>query len=164
MRPIHLLLFIPLLMTSPASGAEPRLVCTLLATADLAPLLGADHDAPVDFGEDSCRIESKSPGRNVILSITKQPASQLPDWLDMIRKLNSEQRGSEVNVIAEPSMGSHAFSVHEKGSQPREVEFYAGKGEQALVLNATFATGAALSGKDIERLRKIVFTMYTKLP
>ena len=165
MRPIHHLYFALFLLMNPvAQGAESRLACTLLAKADLKLLLGSDHDAPVNFGKESCRVESKTPGRNIFLSITGQTAAETANWLTMIRKLNLEQRKDEVDVIAEPSLSGNAFSVLEKGKSPREVEIYAAKGGQGLVLNATFATGNPLGTADIGRLRQLAASLLAHLP
>jgi hypothetical protein len=165
MRIAHLMcLSLPLLLAFPAQAAEPRPACVMLTQADLVPLLGAGHDAPVDFGEASCRAESARPGRGIFLSVTENSAAETSAWMASVRKLNQEHRGSEVTVAPEATLGANAFSILEKGASPREMEIYVAKGGRALVLNATFGTGAALTKADLDRLRQLAKAMLTKLP
>lgn len=160
----RLLVFsLPLLSALPGHAAEIRPACALLAQVDLSGTLGKDHDAPVPFGKDSCRAESKAPGRNIFLAVNAQPESEISQWMSSMRKLNAEQRKSEVTVAAEPALGANAFSVQEKGKSPREAEIYAQKGGKSMVLNATFATGTPISAADNDRLRQIAKAILTKL-
>ena len=158
------LMLLSLALAFSSHAAELRPACALLAQADLAPLLGAGYDAPVDFGEASCRAESARPGRGVFLSVTERPVAETLAWMASVRKLNQEHRGSEVTVASESALGANAFSILEKGPSPREMEIYAAKGGRALVVNATFGTGAALSKADMERMRQLAKAMLVKLP
>lgn len=165
MRSIRIaFLSLGLMMNPHAHGDTPRLACTLLAKADLVSLLGADHDAPVNFGEDSCRVESRSPGRNVFLSLSEQTETEISNWLTMTRLLNLQHRSDEVDVVAEPSLGINAFSVRAKGPEAREFEIYAAVGSQAMTLNASFATGTPIMGTDITRLLQLARTIVAELP
>jgi hypothetical protein len=157
-------LSLPLLLAVPSHAAEPRPACALLAQADLVPLLGAGHDAPVDFGETSCRAESARPGRGVILSVMEGSAAETSAWMTSVQQLNLDFRGSEVTVAPETALGANAFSILEKGASPREMEIYVAKGGRALALNANFGTGAALTKADLDRLRQLAKAMLTKLP
>jgi hypothetical protein len=142
---------------------DKRPSCVLLADIDLKALLGADHDAPVPFGEESCRAESRSPGRMVILMVTEKPRDELKSWLVAIKELNARERAKEVTVAAEPTLGPEAFSIREKGEQ-REVEIYAMKGTRAAVVQCSWAIGGPVTDDDFKRLRQVAQTVLAKLP
>jgi len=171
-HPIRLRLALPcasllvalLVVTSPAAHAQsPRPACTLLAGLDLKPLLGADHDKPVEFGESSCRAESKAPGRMVIMMITEKPAAELKTWLAGVRKTNTVELAKEVTVTPEPALGAEAFSVREKGQQ-RGAEIYALKGSKVIVLQADWAIGGTVTDAVFGQLRDTASAALGKLP
>ena len=154
------------LLTLPAPAAHaqsPRPACTLLAGLDLKPLLGADHDKPVEFGESSCRAESKAPGRMVIMMVTEKPAAELKTWLAGVRKMNTVELAKEVTVVPEPTLGAEAFSVREKGQQ-RGADIYALKGNKVVVLQADWSIGAPVTDAVFGQLRDTVTAALAKLP
>jgi len=119
---------LPLLLVLPALAfAQDRPACAMLKGMDLKPILGADHDAPVNFGQESCRAESKSPGRIVILGIMQGTAAEHQKMFAMIKKINSK-RPKEITVVPEPSLGPDAFSLREA----RQIEIMALKGARAI--------------------------------
>ena len=144
-----------------AQGERPA--CALMKGLDLKPLLGADHDAPVPFGKDSCRAESKSPGKLVALGVMEEKPSELKAWFAGVRKMNATQRAKEVTVVAEPALGADAFSVRERGEM-RDVEIYASKGTRAIVLQANWAIGAPFNDTSLKQLQQLVKSALDKLP
>lgn len=143
---------------------DKRPSCVLLGAVDLKPLLGADHDAPVEFGGASCRAETKAAGhRMVILTVTEQPREELKSWLFAIKELTAKERAKEVTVSAEPELGPDAFSVSEKGER-REIEIYAIKGAKAVVVQGTWAIGGPVTDDDFKRLRQVAGSVLAKLP
>ncbi|MGA2940120.1 MAG: hypothetical protein ABSF52_23920 [Syntrophobacteraceae bacterium] len=143
---------------------DKRPSCVLLGEVDLKPLLGADHDAPVEFGEQSCRVETKAPGhRMVILTVMEQPSDELKKWLLAIKELTEKERTKEATVTAEPELGPEAFSISEKGER-RDVEIYAIKGARALVVQSAWAIGGPVTDDDFKRLRQVARSVLDKLP
>jgi hypothetical protein len=137
--------------------------CAMLKNLDLKPLLGADHDAPVAFGTESCRAESKSPGRLLVFAVFDQPPGGAKNWLANNRKLTAKFQGSEVNIVAEPALGPDAYSVRSRG-ELREVEFYAMKGSRAVVLKGSWAIGAPLGDAGVKQLQQLTQASLDKLP
>lgn len=146
-----------------AHAQSTRPSCVLLAGVDLKPLLGADHDAPVEFGKESCRAESKSPGRMVVLGMEKATEAEVKKWLGNIRETNVKHRGQEATVVNEPTLGAGAFSVREKGKEPRQVEYYAVKGATLVSLQGAFAVGTPLGEPTYTQLRALVTQLQGKL-
>ena len=146
-----------------AQAQSTRPACTLLSGLDLKPLLGGDHDKPVEFGESSCRAESKAPGRMVIMMVTEKPAAELKTWLAGVRKMNTVELAKEVTVVPEPTLGAEAFSVREKGQQ-RGAEIYALKGNKVVVLQADWSIGAPVTDAVFGQLRDTVTAALAKLP
>ena len=138
--------------------------CQIMGKINLKPLLGADHDAPVPFGEDGCRAESGSPGRMVILTVTEGTPDELKNWLAGIRKINTEQRAAEVILAAEPALGPDAFSIKEKGDELRQIELYALKGSRAVVVQATWSIGEPITDATFKKLRHVAKAALAKLP
>ena len=158
------LLAAPLAVAPLAAQAQStRPACTLLSALDLKPLLGGDHDKPVEFGESSCRAESKAPGRMVIMMVTEKPPAELKTWLAGVRKMNTVELAKEVTVVPEPTLGAEAFSVREKGQQ-RGAEIYALKGNKVVVLQADWAIGGPVSDAVFKQLRDTVTAALAKLP
>jgi hypothetical protein len=157
--------FCLLLMLSPCLcfAQDNRPSCKLMGAIDLKPLLGQDHDAPVPFGEESCRAESSSPGRMVILMVTEKPPAELKNWLAEIKKLNARERAKEVTIVPEPAMGPEAFSIREKSGQ-RDVEIYAIKGSRVVVVQSFWATGAPVTDDVLKQLRQAAQSVLSKLP
>jgi hypothetical protein len=157
-------IFLVLLLTPALCFAQDkRPSCVLLGDIDLKALLGADHDAPVPFGEESCRAESSRPGRMVILTVTEKPPDELKNWLGAIKKMNVKERAKEVAVAAEPALGPEAFSIREKGER-REVEIYAIKGTRAVVVQGTWAIGGPVTDEVFKQLREVAQSVLAKLP
>jgi hypothetical protein len=125
-------LIVPLLLSSGLAFAQGTPACAMMKDLDLTPLLGADHDAPVPFGKESCRAESKSPGRIVILGILQGSAADHQKMFAMVKKINTTQRAKDVTVVPEPSLGPEAFSIREKDM--RQIEIMAMKGARAISL------------------------------
>ncbi len=143
---------------------DKRPSCVLLGDVDLKPLLGADHDAPVEFGEESCRVETKAPGhRLVILMVTEQPPDELRKWLLAIKEITAREQAKEVTVAAEPSLGPEAFSISGNGER-RDVDFYAIKGVRAVVVQSNWAIGGPVTDDDFKQLREVVQSVLAKLP
>jgi hypothetical protein len=152
-----------LLSFSLCAAQDKRPSCVLLEGIDLKSLLGEDHDAPVPFGEESCRAESKAPGRMVILMATEKPREELKNWLAATREMSMKELGNEVTVASEPALGTEAFSVSEKGER-REVEIYAMKGTRAIVVQSSWAIGGPVTDNDFELLRQVAQSVLAKLP
>ena len=158
-------IFLALLLSPGLCVAQDkRLSCVLLGEVDLKPLLGADHDAPVEFGEEACRAETRLPGhRNVYLTVLEQPPDELKKWLLAIKGITEKERAKEVTVAAEPALGPEAFSISEKGER-REVEIYAIKGTRAVVVEGIWAIGGPVTDDDFKRLRQAARSVLDKLP
>ena len=141
-----------------AQGERPA--CAMLKGMDLKPLLGADHDAPVPFGQESCRAESKSPGKIVILGLMQGTAAEHQKMFAMIKKINSGQRAKEVKVVAEPSLGKDAFSIRE--NDMRQIEIMAIKGDRAISLQG--GIGKALGAAEVKQFVALAKAALDKLP
>jgi hypothetical protein len=146
-------------LAAPAFAQADRPACVVLSALDLKPLLGSDHDAPVPFGESSCRAEAKKPGRMVILLVMQKSPEEVKKWLAEVRKMSG---ANPATIISEPSLGPDGFSVIEKG-QRRGAEFYALKGGSAMVVQADWAIGAGLTDTDIGQLRGVAQAALGKL-
>lgn len=144
-------------------GQADRPSCTLMKGLDLKPLLGADHDAPVPFGKDSCRAESRAPGKLVVLGIMEERPAELKSWFAHVRKLNATHRVKEVTVVAEPALGPDAFSVRERGEM-RGVELYASKGARAIIIQANWAIGPPANDATLRQLQQLAKSALDKLP
>jgi hypothetical protein len=127
LKNIARIILLSVLMFGGIAAAQERPACAMLKGMDLKPILGADHDAPVNFGQESCRAESKSPGRIVILGIMQGTAAEHQKMFAMIRKINSK-RPKEITVVPEPSLGPDAFSLREA----RQIEIMALRGVRAV--------------------------------
>jgi len=160
----NILLLSALLIPVAGHAQSTRPSCVLLAGMDLKPLLGADHDAPVEFGKESCRAEAKSPGRMVVLGMEKASEAELKKWLGNIREMTAKHRGKEATVVNEPTLGAGAFSVREKGKEPRQVEYYATKGPMMVSVQGAFAIGPPLGEPTYAQLRALVAAIQAKLP
>jgi len=144
-----------------AQGDRPS--CVMLKNLDLKPLLGADHDAPVPFGKESCRAESRSPGKLLVLAVMEQPPAEAKSWLASNKQLTAKFQGNEVNIVAEPALGPDAYSVRSRG-ELREVEFYALKGNRTVVLKSAWAIGAPLGDATLKQLQQLMRATLEKLP
>ena len=140
-----------------AQGERPA--CAMLKGMNLKPLLGADHDAPVNFGQESCRAESKSPGKIVILGLMQGTAAEHQKMFAMIRKINAK-RANEVSVVAEPSLGKDAFSIREKDM--RQIEIMAIKGDRAISVQG--GIGKAMSDAEVKQFVVLAKAALDKLP
>ena len=154
-------ILLPLLLLCPALAfAQDRPSCAMLKGMDLKPLLGADHDAPVNFGQESCRAESKTPGKIVVLGILQGTAAEHQKMFAMIKKINSGQRAKEVKVVAEPSLGKDAFSIRE--NDMRQIEIMALKGDRAISLQG--GIGKALGDAEVKQFVGLAKAALDKLP
>jgi hypothetical protein len=140
-----------------AQGDRPA--CAMLKGMDLKPVLGANHDAPVPFGQESCRAESKSPGKIVILGLMQGTAAEHQKMFAMIRKINAK-RAKEVEVVAEPSLGKDAFSIRE--NDMRQIEIMAIKGNRAISLQG--GIGTALGDAEVKQFVALAKAALDKLP
>jgi len=158
-------LIIPLLLL-PAAYAfaqADRPSCAILKALDLKPLLGADHDAPVPFGTNSCRAESNSPGRLIILAVEEGKADEIKSSLATMKKMSVQHRAKEATIAAEPSLGADAFSVREKAGS-RGIEIYALKGSRFVNLQASWPHSKPLDDASAKQLVALVRTALDKLP
>jgi len=153
---LSLLLF-PSLATA-AQGERPA--CAMLKGMDLKAILGADHDAPVPFGQESCRAESKSPGKIVILGLMQGTAAEHQKMFAVIKKINSGQRAKEVKVVAEPSLGKDAFSIRE--NDMRQIEIMAIKGDRAISVQG--GIGSPLGEAGVKQFVGLAKAALDKLP
>jgi hypothetical protein len=144
-----------------APGDRPS--CAALAALDLKPLLGGDHEAPVPFGEFSCRAQSKDPGRMLILMLTEKPPAELKAWMAKIREVNTTEQANEVTVASEPALGADAFSIADKG-QRRGAEIYAIKGARAIVLQADWSVDGGITEAALAQLRNAAQAALARLP
>ena len=155
--------FLPLAFAAccaaPAWAQADRPSCVVLSALDLKPMLGADHDAPVPFGESSCRAEAKRPGRMVILLVMQKSPEEVKKWLGDVRKMSGS---NPATITSEPSLGPDGFSVIEKGER-RGAEFYALKGGSAMVVQADWAIGPGLDEAAIGQLRTVAQAALGKL-
>ncbi len=145
------------------AAQDNRPSCVILKGLDLKSLLGADHDAPVPFGKDSCRAEANRPGKMVILGVMEEKPAGLKQWLTGIRKINTVERAKEVTTVAEPLLGPEAFSVRDR-RELRHVEFYAVKGARAVVVQASWDIGPPLNDTEIKQLQQVAKGALDKLP
>jgi hypothetical protein len=149
-----------LLLPSLAAAAQgDRPSCAMLKGMDLKAILGADHDAPVPFGQESCRAESKSPGKIVILGLMQGTAAEHQKMFAMIKKINAK-RAKEVKVVAEPSLGKDAFSIRE--NDMRQIEIMAIKGDRAISLQG--GIGKPLDDAGVKQFVGLAKAALDKLP
>jgi hypothetical protein len=153
-------LFVLLLSSGLAAAAQgDRPACAMLKGMDLKGILGADHDAPVPFGQESCRAESKSPGKIVVLGLMQGTATEHQKMFGMIRKINAK-RANEVSVVAEPSLGKDAFSIREKDM--RQIEIMAIKGDRAISVQG--GIGSPLGEAGVKQFVGLAKAALDKLP
>src|SRR5688572_29786885 len=153
------IIFVSLLLSGGIAFAQDRPACAMLKGMDLKAILGADHDAPVPFGQESCRAESKSPGRIVILGLMQGTAAEHQNLFAMIKKINAK-RANEVSVVAEPSLGKDAFSIREKDM--RQIEIMAIKGDRAISLQG--GIGSPLGEAGVKQFVQLARGALDKLP
>ncbi|HKA44118.1 MAG TPA: hypothetical protein VKF40_19200 [Burkholderiales bacterium] len=164
MKPLRHVIFLALcLVCGLVPAQDKRMSCEVLKSIDLKPLLGKDHDAPVPFGKAACRVESKGPGRLVILTVDEESPEEIKNFMAMVKKVSTQERAQEVAVTAEPALGPEAFSVREKGEQ-RQVELYAVKGNRSVVVRATWAVGTPISDAVFKQLQGVTQAVLAKLP
>ena len=164
MKTIQKWLFAGLLLCcSLALAQDKRVSCDILKQIDLKPLLGADHDAPVPFGEKSCRAESNSPGRLIVLAVEEGKPAEIKNSLATMKKMIAQHRGKEVTLAAEPSLGPDAFSVREKAGS-RSVEVYALKGSRFVNLQGGWPFNKPMDDATAKQLVAVVKTTLDKLP
>jgi hypothetical protein len=159
----RLMLCAVLLFPSLLLAQADRPSCALLKSLDLKPLLGADHDAAVPFGQESCRAESNAPGRLVVLAVAEQPLPDLKKWFAGIKQMTAQHNAKEAMIVAEPALGADAFSVRSRGEM-REVEFHAIKGSRAVILKGMWAIGAPLNDAGIKQFQQLMRAALDKLP
>jgi len=160
LKKIAQVLLTSLLVSGGIAAAQDRPACAMLKGLDLKPLLGADHDAPVPFGQESCRAESKSPGRIVILGILPGTPADHKNMFAMVKKINTTHRAKEVKVVAEPSLGPEAFSVRE--NDMRQIEIMAMKGNRAITVQG--GIGKPLDDAGVRQFIQVAKGALDKLP
>jgi len=158
-------LIIPLLLlpAAHASAQADRPSCAIMKALDLKPLLGADHDAPVPFGSNSCRAESNSPGRLIILAVEEGKAEEIKSSLATMRKMSVQHRAKDAAIASEPSLGADAFSVREKAGS-RGIEIYALKGSRFVNIQGSWPHSKPLDDASARQLVALVRTALDKLP
>lgn len=149
-----------LLSTSLFAAQGERPACAMLKGLDLKPLLGADHDAPVPFGQESCRAESKSPGKIVVLGLLQGTPAEHQKMFAMVKKINATHRAKEVKVVPEPSLGKDAFSIRE--NDMRQIEIMAMKGDRAISVQG--GIGKAMSDAEVKQFVGLAKAALDKLP
>ena len=165
MSPKAALVVLPLLLLPAAYAVAQadRPSCAILKSLDLKPLLGADHDAPVPFGKDSCRAESNSPGRLIILAVEEGNAAEIKQSLATTKKMMAQHRAKEVTIAPEASLGPDAFSVREKTGS-RGIEIYALKGSRFVNIQGSWPHSKPLDDASARQLVTLVRTALDKLP
>jgi hypothetical protein len=162
-RNLALLLLPFLLLPAAWAAAQERPACTLMKGLDLKPLLGADHDAPVPFGEKSCRAESNSPGRLIVLAVEEGKPAEIKSSLASMKKLIVQHRAKEAAIAAEPALGPDAFSVRDRGGT-RAIEVYALKGSRFLNIQASWPMSKPLDDAGAKQIVTLLKTVQDKLP
>jgi hypothetical protein len=162
-RNIQLFLLPFLLLSAAFAVAQDRPSCTLMKGLDLKSLLGADHDAPVPFGQNSCRAESNSPGRLIVLAVEEGKAAEIKSSLASMKKLIVQHRAKEATIAAEPTLGPDAFSVRDRAS-PRGIEVYALKGSRFINIQGSWPTSKPLDDAGAKQLVALLKTVQDKLP
>jgi len=159
------LIFLPLLLLCPglvaAQGDRPA--CALMKSLDLKPLLGADHDAPVPFGGASCRAESNSPGRLIVLAVEEGKAAEIKSSLASMKKLITQHRAKEAVIATEPSLGPDAFSVRDRAGT-RGIEVYALKGSRFINIQGSWPFKQPLDDASAKQLVALLKMVQDKLP
>ena len=159
----RVLLSVVLLFPGALFAQADRPSCMMMKSLDLKPLLGADHDAPVPFGKESCRAESSSPGRLVVLAVIEQTPAEIKNWFASVKKINATHRAKEVTIVPEPALGADAFSVRDRG-ELRELEFYAAKGSRAVIVKGTWAIGAPVGDAGVRQFQQLMRSALDKMP
>ena len=158
------LVVLPLLLLAAYAVAQTgRPSCAIMKSLDLKPLLGADHDAPVPFGENSCRAESNSPGRLIILAVEEGKAAEIKDSLAAMKKMIAQHRAKEVTIAPEASLGPDAFSVREKVGS-RGIEVYALKGSRFVNIQGSWPNSKPLDDASARQLVTLLKAVLDKLP
>ena len=152
-----------MLLPAAAFGQGERPACALMKGLDLKQLLGADHDAPVPFGQDSCRAESNAPGKLIVLGVIEGKPAELKTWLSGIKQGNATERAKEVTVVAEPALGPDAFSVRQQRDM-RELEIYASKGTRVIVLQVSWPRSAPIGDAGLKQFLQLTKLALDKLP
>jgi hypothetical protein len=164
MSPKTALMILLLLLPATHTFAQvDRPSCAILKGLDLKPLLGADHDAPVPFGTNSCRAESNSPGRLIILAVEEGKADEIKSSLATMKKMTAQHRAKEATIAPEPSLGPDAFSVREKAGS-RGIEIYALKGSRFVNIQGSWPQGKPLDDASARQLVALARTALDKLP
>ena len=152
-----------LLPAAVALAQADRPSCAILKALDLKPLLGDDHDKPVPFGQDSCRAESNSPGRLIILAVEEGKPAEIKSAVATHKKMIGQHRAKEVTITPEPSLGPDAFSVREKAGS-RGIEVYALKGSRFVNIQASWPFSKPLDDATAKQLVALVKSALDKLP
>ena len=140
-----------------------REACEMMKQLDLKPLLGADHDAPVPFGSNSCRAESNSPGKLMILAVEEGKAAEIKSSLATMKKMIAQHRAKEATITAEPALGPDAFSVRDRGGT-RALEVYALKGSRFINMQASWPHSKPLDDASAKQIVGLLKTVQDKLP
>ena len=157
------IILLSLLLSAGIVSAQERPACTMMKGLDLKPLLGADHDAPVKFGDNSCRAESNSPGRLIVLAVEEGKAAEIKSNLASMKKMMIQHRAKEAVIAAEPSLGPDAFSVRERAGT-RGIEVYALKGSRFINIQASWPFKQPLDDASAKQLVALLKIVQDKLP
>ena len=152
-----------LLVSGIAFAQGKRESCEIMKQLDLKPLLGADHDAPVPFGQQSCRAESNSPGRLIVLAVEEGKPAEIKNSLATMKKMIAQHRAKEVTITAEPTLGPDAFSVREKAGT-RGVEVYALKGSRFVNIQGSWPFSKPMDDATAKQIVGLLKTAVDKLP
>ena len=151
-----------LLLLSGFAVAQERASCAMMKGLDLKPLLGADHDAPVNFGQESCRAESNRPGKIVVLGLMSGTAAEHQKMFAMIKKINSGQRAKEVRSWPSPRSGrTPSRSARTRDAPDRD---HGHQGRRARYSRRQGGIGKALSDAEVKQFVGLAKATLDKLP
>lgn len=157
------IILLSLLLSAGIAAAQERPACVMLKGLDLKPLLGADHDAPVRFGDNSCRAESNSPGRLIVLAVEEGKAAEIKSSLTTMKQMMTKHRAKEAVIAAEPSLGPDAFSVRERAGT-RGIEVYALKGSRFINIQGSWPFKQPMDDATAKQLVALLKMVQDKLP
>jgi len=164
MKPIASCLSAALLLSPAALLAQnARPACALMGAVDLKPLLGANHDAPVPYGDAGCVAKSKTPGRLVLLAVLDKPNAELKKELAASRKqMSTPEFAKAMTLAAAPEFGPEAYSTREKGERSA-ADITALKGTKLVTLTLNWSKGP-ITDPIFKELRDVTASVLAKLP
>ena len=153
------------LLLSPALllAQNTRPACALMGAVDLKALLGADHEAPVPYGDAACVAKSKIPGRLVLLAVIDKPNAELKKDLAAFKKqMSTPELAQAMTLAAAPEFGPEAYSTREKGERSA-ADITALKGTKSVNLTLNWSKGP-ITDPIFKQLRDLMASVLAKLP